>query len=31
MLWALKGALIGIPYNQLPPDTEQALLDELKN
>ncbi len=31
MLWALKGALIGLPYDQLPPDTKQALLDELKN
>lgn len=30
MLWALQGALLDLPYNQLPPDVKQALLDELQ-
>ncbi|MCY4072948.1 MAG: TfoX/Sxy family protein [Chloroflexi bacterium] len=30
MLWALQGALMDLPYNQLPPDAKQALLDELQ-
>lgn len=30
MLWALQGALMDLPYNQLPPDTKEALLDELQ-
>lgn len=28
MLWALQGALLDLPYNQLPPDIKRALLDE---
>lgn len=31
MLWALQGALMDLPYNQLPPETRQALLEELKS
>lgn len=31
MLWALQGALMDLPYNQLPPDTKRALLDELQS
>ncbi len=30
MLWALQGALMDLPYNQLPPDAKRALLDELQ-
>ncbi len=29
MLWALQGALMDIPYNQLPDDIKQDLLYEL--
>lgn len=29
MLWALQGALMDLPYNQLPEDIKQDLLDEL--
>jgi len=29
MLWALQGALMDLPYNQLPDDVKQSLLDEL--
>ncbi len=31
MLWALQGALMDLPYNQLPRDTRQAPLDELQD
>ncbi|MDE2818916.1 MAG: TfoX/Sxy family protein [Chloroflexota bacterium] len=30
MLWALQGALLDIPYNQLPESLKQALLEELR-
>ncbi|MDE2856678.1 MAG: TfoX/Sxy family protein [Chloroflexota bacterium] len=30
MLWALQGALMDLPYNQLPESLKQALLEELK-
>ncbi len=29
MLWALQGALLGLPWYDLPPDIKQALLDNL--
>ena len=29
MLWALQGALLGLPYNQIPPEIKAVLLDEL--
>ena len=29
MLWALQGALLDLPYNQIPPEIKSALLDEL--
>ena len=29
MLWALQGALLGLPYNRLPHDIREQLLDEL--
>lgn len=29
MLWALQGALMDLPYSQLPNDVKQALLVEL--
>ncbi len=29
MLWALQGALLGLPWYALPPEIKQALLDEL--
>ena len=29
MLWALQGALLGLPYNQMPTEIKAALLDEL--
>ena len=29
MLWALQGALLDLPWYDLPPDIKQALLDEL--
>ena len=29
MLWALQGALMDLPYTQLPDDIKQDLLDEL--
>ena len=29
MLWALQGALLGLPYYQMPPEIKAALLDEL--
>lgn len=30
MLWALQGAIMGLPYYQIPPDIKLALLDELE-
>ena len=30
MLWALQGAIMGLPYYQIPPDVKAALLDELE-
>lgn len=30
MLWALQGAIMGLPYYQIPPDIKAALLDELE-
>ena len=29
MLWALQGALLDLPWYDLPPEIKQALLDEL--
>jgi len=29
MLWALQGALLGLPWYDLPPEIKQALLEEL--
>ena len=29
MLWALQGALLDLPWYDLPPDIKQALLDDL--
>jgi DNA transformation protein len=29
MLWALQGAVMDLPYNQLPPDIKAQLLAEL--
>lgn len=29
MLWALQGALLDLPYDQIPPEIKSALLDEL--
>lgn len=29
MLWALQGALMDLPYYQIPPEIKAALLDEL--
>ena len=29
MLWALQGALLDLPYYQIPPEIKSALLDEL--
>ena len=29
MLWALQGALLDLPWYDLPPDIKRALLDEL--
>jgi len=29
-LWALQGALMNIPYNQIPEDVKEILLEELK-
>lgn len=29
-LWSLQGALINLPYNQLPEDLKQDLLNQLK-
>jgi len=29
MLWALQGALMDLPYNQLPDDVKQELLEQL--
>lgn len=29
MLWALQGALLNLPYYQIPPEIRSALLDEL--
>lgn len=29
MLWALQGALLDLPYNQIPAEIRAALLDEL--
>ncbi|MYE26210.1 MAG: TfoX/Sxy family protein [Chloroflexi bacterium] len=29
MLWALQGALLDLPYDQIPPEIKAALLDEL--
>lgn len=29
MLWALQGALLDLPYYQIPPEIKAALLDEL--
>ena len=31
MLWALQGALLGLPWHALPPEIKQALLDELSH
>ncbi len=31
MLWALQGALLGLPYNQLPAEMKVALLAELQS
>jgi DNA transformation protein and related proteins len=28
-LWAMQGALMDLPWNQLPPDIKQALLAEV--
>jgi len=30
MLWALQGALLDLPYHQIPPEIKAALLDELE-
>lgn len=29
MLWALQGALLDLPYHQIPPEIKAALLEEL--
>lgn len=29
MLWALQGALLDLPYNEIPAEIREALLDEL--
>ena len=29
MLWALQGALLDLPYYQIPPEIKAALLEEL--
>jgi DNA transformation protein len=30
MLWALQGALMDLPYNRLPDDVKQSVLQELE-
>lgn len=31
MLWALQGALLNLPYYQIPPEIKAALLEELSD
>lgn len=30
-LWALQGAIMGLPFNEIPDDVKTDLLDELHN
>ena len=30
MLWGLQGALLKLPYNQIPSEIKQSLMDELE-
>lgn len=30
MLWGLQGAILDIPYNQLPPEMRESLLAEVQ-